>query len=67
MSAHGDAVGETGDLHAEGAQQPREIHRRGLALRVGIGRHDDLVDAAGGDALDEGLDLQIVGADVVHR
>ena len=46
---------------------PCEIHRRGLALRVGIGRHDDLVDAAGGDALDEGLDLQIVWTDVVHR
>ena len=28
---------------------------------------DDLVDAAGGDALDEGLDLQIVWTDVVHR
>ena len=66
MAAHRDAVGQTGDLHPKGAQQPGKVHGGGLPLRVGIGGHDDLLDPAGGHPLYQGLDVQVIRPHVVH-
>ena len=37
------------DPHAEGLEQPGEVHGRGLALDVGVGGQDHLGDALGVD------------------
>ena len=39
MTAHGDAVGQSGHLDGEGLEQTGEIHGSGLALGVGVGGH----------------------------
>ncbi len=50
-----------------GLQQPRQVDRRGLAFDGRIGGEDHFVDAAAGDARQQALDLQVVGADALQR
>ena len=66
MAAHGDAVGKARHPHAEGLQQSGDVQRRGLALGVGVGGHDNLADAALCHPIQQGLDLKIVRPHVVH-
>ena len=66
MAAHGNAIGQAGDLDAEGLEQPGDVQRRSLALGVRVGGHDDLSDAALGHAVQQGSDVQIIGPHVVH-
>ena len=47
-------------------EQPGDVQCRGLTLSVRIGGHDDLSDAALGHAVQQGSDVQIVRAYVVH-
>ena len=60
VAAHRDAVGQAGDLHLEGLQEPGEVHGGGLPLGVRVGGHDDLSDAALGHAVQQGSDVQII-------
>ena len=66
MAAHGDAIGQPGHLDLKGLQKPGDIHGGSLPLRVRVGGHDDLGDAALGHAVQQGADVQIVGAHMVH-
>ena len=66
VAPHRHAVGQAGDLHPKGLEQPGEVHGGGLPLRVGIGGHDDLLDPAGGHPLYQGLDVQVIRPHVVH-
>ena len=67
MAADGDAVGEARDAHAERPQQAGKVHRRRLALGVRIRGHDDLFDVPLRHAVEQRLNLQIVGPHMVHR
>ena len=67
MSADGDAVGKARDAHTERPQKAGKVHGRGFALGVRVRGHDDLFDIALRHAVQERLDLKIVGPHVVHR
>ena len=62
IGADGDAVSQAGHFHAEGLYEPRYIHAGGLALCVGVEGHYDLGDAAGGDAVHELGNFEVVRA-----
>ena len=46
MSAHGDAVGQSGHLYVKGLEEPGDVHGGGLAFRIRVCSHDDLLYAA---------------------
>ena len=58
---------QPGHLDPEGLQEPRQVHRRGVTLEVGIGAEDHLADALVLDAGEELAHAQLVGADAVER
>ena len=65
VAADGEAAGDAGDLEPERLEQPAEVHRGGLALDVGVGAEDDLLDALGVEAGEQLLDPQLVGPDAL--
>ena len=67
MAAHRNAVGQPGDLHPEGFQQPGEVHGRSLALGVRVSGHNDLLYAALGYPFHQFFDAQVVRPHPIHR
>src|SRR4051812_24606696 len=67
VAADRQARGDAGDLEAERLKHPRQVHRRDLALSVGVGADDDLLDALGPDARQQLPDLELFGADTLER
>ena len=66
MAAHGDAIGQPGHLDLKGLQKPGDIHGGSLPLRVRVGGHDDLLHTALSHPLQQWLDGDVIGTDVVH-
>jgi hypothetical protein len=60
-------VGQPGDGDTEGAEPLGEVVGGGLALDVGVGGHDDLLDLSPAHPLDQLGDAQLLGADAVDR
>src|SRR5919202_417164 len=67
IAPHRQPGGQPGDAQAHRFEQPREVGRGGLALEVRVGGEDDLGDLAGGEALHELLDAQVVGPHALDR
>src|SRR5215213_6101247 len=67
VAADGEAAGDAGGAHAEGLQQPGQVHGGGLALDVGVGGEDHLGDALGVDSGEHLLDPQLLGPDALDR
>ena len=67
IAADRDAGGDARDAHAERLQQPRQVDRRRLAFDRRVGGEDHFLDAAGADARQQALDLQVVGPDALQR
>src|SRR6478735_9315327 len=67
VAADGQAGRESGDRDADVAQQPAQVGGGGLALEVGVGGDDDLLDLPRGEPGHELADAQVVGADAVDR
>ena len=53
VGTDGDANADARHADAEGLDEFREIHGRGFALGVGVGRDDDFFDRATLEALDQ--------------
>ena len=67
VAADGQAGGEARDPDLERRQQAAEVGRGRLALEVGVGREDDLLHGAVGEALHQRGDAQVVGTDAGDR
>jgi hypothetical protein len=67
IRAYRNAHCDSRDTYAERLDQLREIHRRRLAFRGGIGSDDDFLDRAALKPLDEAPDLQLIGPDALQR
>ena len=67
LAAHRHAVGDSRHAHAHGLDQPGDVGRGGFALHVGVGGQHDLPDLAGGQALHQFADADVVRAHAVHR
>ena len=66
--ANGYAAGDSGDADSKWQQLFVEIEGGGVALHGGGECKDDLLDGRGDallDALDEGVDVEVVNADAV--
>jgi len=66
IAAHRQAARDAGDLRPEGGNQFFQIHRRRLALNVGIGGDDDFLDRPI-ETRQQGFDVEIIGTDAVQR
>src|SRR5262245_37947400 len=67
VTTHRQAASEAGYFDAEGLQEAADEHRRGLALEVGVGCHDDFFDNAVTQAFEELTYLELLRTDTVHR
>lgn len=65
VAAHGEAKGDSSDA-GEGFEQMAQVERGGFAFDAGADGHDDFAGALLADAADEGLDVELFGADAVH-
>ena len=66
MAPHGNTIGQTGHLYTERLEHTGQIHGRGLSLRVGICRHNDLLNLPLRHPVQEGFDIQVVGPHAIH-
>src|SRR2546429_6402949 len=67
VAPHRETTRETGHPDAARLEEGRDVHRRGVALEVRIGREDDLRDAVALDAFHQLADPEVVGPDPVER
>src|SRR5207248_594937 len=66
VAAHGNALGDARDAHAERLYQPRDVQRRRLSFDGRIGGDDDFLDSVM-EARDQLFELQLVGSHAVER
>ena len=67
MAADGDSGRDAGDLEPPRPNELRQVGGGQLAVFVGVGRHDDLVDRLGGQPVQQLVDLQQFRADAIER
>jgi hypothetical protein len=67
VRAYGNADSDSGDADAERLQQFGKVHGGGFAFGGGIRRHDDFFDGSFLQALDEGLNFQLLRAAPLQR
>ena len=67
VAADRQAAGDAGHPHAEGLEQPAEVHGGRLALEVRVRAEDDLGDALGLEARQQLPHPELVGADPLDR
>ena len=61
IGPHRDTVSQSGHLNAQGTKQARDVHGGGFPFNVGIGGHDDLLDVILPDAIQQLLELDLIG------
>ena len=66
VAAHGQAARQTRHLNTQRLDGTGEVARRGLALDIGVGGDNDLVDILVTQARQQLADMQLLGADFVH-
>ena len=66
VAAHGKAACQTRHLDAQRFDGTGQIARRGLALDVGVGGDDDLMDTLVDQTRQQLADVQLLGANLVH-
>lgn len=68
LISDGNPARELGDAHVGvGSKAAVEVEVGGLPLHRCAQGQNDLADLSGGDALNKGVDLKLVGSDTVHR
>src|SRR5438105_5633424 len=66
VAAHGNALRDAGDAHAERLHQPGDVERRRFAFDGRVGGDDHFLDAVV-EARDQLLQLELIGSDAVER
>ena len=66
-AAGGHALGEAGDGDAFGAEEVAQVAGGGLAFDIAAHGEDDLLHGGGAQTVEQGLDAQVLGGDVVER
>jgi hypothetical protein len=67
LSPHGDPGGDAGDAKPEGLEATGEVKSGGLALNIGVGGEDHLLDAEGLDATLQVSQAQIIWPNALER
>ena len=67
LAADGEAMGQLGNADRKGFEPFGDVMGGGLAFEGGVHGEHDLVDAALGDAADEAVDAEVLGADPLER
>ena len=63
----GHALGQAGDGDAFGAEEVAQVAGGGLAFDIAAHGEDDLLDSGGTHAVEQRLDAEVLGCDVVER
>lgn len=66
VAAHGQAARQTRHLNAQWLDSAGQVARRGLALDVGVGGDDDLMDILVAQTRQQLADVQLLGTNLVH-
>ena len=66
VATHGQAARQTRHLDAQWLDGASKVARRGLALDIGVGGDNDLVDILMAQARQQLADMQLLGTDLVH-
>ena len=66
VAAHGQAARQTRHLNAQRLDSASQVARRGLALNVGVGGDDDLMDILVAQTRQQLADVQLLGTNLVH-